>query len=102
FRETSVIDWTKDRHSVRNFIHGLSPLPCAWTRWNDDVLKIYRASFCDGQGAPGAWQIKDGAFTVACSDGMLSIDELQLPGKRRMMFNEGARGYRGTTEGIFR
>ena len=102
FRETSVIDWTKDRNTVLNFIHGLSPAPCAWTHWNDDVLKIYRASWCDGQGAPGTWSMKNGLLTVACLDGMLSIDEMQLPGKRRMLFSDVARGYRGPTEGKFR
>ena len=46
--------------------------------------------------------MKNGLLTVACLDGMLSIDEMQLPGKRRMLFSDVARGYRGPTEGKFR
>lgn len=101
FRETSSIDWTLNRSAVRNFIHGLSPSPCAWTVWNGEILKIYRASFIDGKGAPGSWQIRDGVFRAACADGLLSIDEVQLPGKRRMAAADVMRGYRGQTEGSF-
>ncbi|HLP28016.1 MAG TPA: methionyl-tRNA formyltransferase [Candidatus Didemnitutus sp.] len=101
FRETSSIDWTNNRSVVRNFIHGMSPSPCAWTVWNGEILKIYRTSLIDGQGAPGTWQIRDGVFRAACANGMLSIDELQLPGKRRMATSEVLRGYRGQTEGTF-
>ena len=101
FRETSALDWTNNRSAVRNFIHGLSPSPCAWTVWNGEILKIYRASFIDGKGAPGSWQIRDGVFRAACADGLLSIDEVQLPGKRRMAAAEVMRGYRGLTEGSF-
>ncbi|MCX6141538.1 MAG: methionyl-tRNA formyltransferase [Candidatus Kapabacteria bacterium] len=101
YRETSAIDWTKERVAVRNFIHGLSPSPCAWTFWSGETLKIYRASLCEGQGAPGSWRMRDGQFQVACADGMLSLDELQMPGKRRMTASDVVRGYRGSTEGSF-
>lgn len=101
FRELSAIEWSLGRCSVRNFIHGLSPAPCAWTTWNDEVLKIYHASLSEGNGAPGTWSIRNGHFLVACADGMLEIDELQLPGRRRMSATDVVRGYRGPTEGSF-
>jgi methionyl-tRNA formyltransferase len=101
FRETSGIDWTRPREIVRNFVHGLSPTPCAWTMWNGQVLKVYRTSRVPGEGAPGSWSIRDHRFIVACADGMLSLDEVQLPGKRRMTAEEIVRGYRGPSEGVF-
>lgn len=101
FRETSAIDWSLDRRTVRNFIHGLSPVPCAWTTWLGEPLKIYRASLAAQPCPAGHWRIADGAFTVGCADGALQLDEIQLPGKRRMPTSDVVRGHRGPTEGTF-
>lgn len=99
FRETASIDWNQPCMRVRNFIHAHSPAPCAWTMWNGDVLKIFRASIADGHLPAGTWKITDTALVVGCADGTLSIDELQLPGKRRMTPAEMIPGYRGSREG---
>lgn len=101
FREHASINWQQPVHRVRNFIHGYSPSPCAWTTWNGDVLKVYRATLSDLQLPAGSWRITETAFIVACSDGSLSLDELQLPGKRRMTIAEMLPGYRGPREGVF-
>jgi len=99
FRETSVIDWTQNRSSVRNFIHGLSPTPAAWTTWNNEPLKIYRASLASQACPPGSWRIDGEQLLAGCADGALSLDEVQLPGKRRMMTRDIVRGYRGQRSG---
>lgn len=99
FREHASINWHQSAERVRNFIHGYSPSPCAWTMWNDDVLKIYRASVSSQHLPAGSWRITDTGFVVGCIDGSLSIDELQLPGKRRMTVAEMLPGYRGPREG---
>ena len=101
FRESACIDWSQSALRVRNFIHGYSPSPCAWTMWDNQVLKIYRASHAAGSLAPGVWHIEGGRLLVGCSDGLLSIDEIQLPGKRRMFTSEMLPGYRGQLEGVF-
>lgn len=101
FRETSVIDWMRDRASVRNFIHGLSPTPAAWTTWNDEPLKVYRASLSNEECPPGHWRITNGSFVAGCADGAIVLDEIQQPGKRRMPFNDVVRGYRGPLTGTF-
>lgn len=101
FRETSAIDWSLDRRTVRNFIHGLSPVPCAWTTWLGEPLKIYRATLSEQPCPAGHWRIADGAFIVGCADGALQLDEIQLPGKRRMPTSDVVRGHRGPTEGMF-
>lgn len=116
FRETSSIDWTLPSSAVRNFIHGLSPSPCAWTLWNGRTLKIFRASTPEGSSgvadffeehvtdsnAPaGFFRIVGNHFIVRCADGWLMLDEIQLPAKRRMKTSEFLSGYRGQTEGTF-
>ncbi|MEY2720474.1 MAG: hypothetical protein RLZZ273_1840 [Bacteroidota bacterium] len=99
FRETASIDWTLPARHVRNFIHAHSPSPCAWTIWNGDVLKIFRASFADEHLPSGSWKVTDTALVIGCADGSISIDEIQLPGKRRMTPTEMIPGYRGPREG---
>jgi methionyl-tRNA formyltransferase len=99
FRESACIDWSAPRMRVRNFIHAHSPSPCAWTIWNGDVLKIFRASITDEQLPIGTWKITETTLLIGCADGALSIDELQLPGKRRMAASEMIPGYRGPREG---
>lgn len=99
FRETSVIDWTGTARSVRNFIHGHSPVPAAWTHWNGDIVKIFRTSYSPLTCETGMFRIVDGMLIAGCADGAVVIDEIQLPGKRRMLTSDVLRGYRGPTEG---
>lgn len=101
FREQASISWDLPRAVVRNFIHGHSPTPCAWTMLNNEVLKIFRADFFPSTLQPGSWIITNEAFVVGCADGCLSLTEIQLPGKRRMPVTDVLRGYRGPTEGMF-
>jgi methionyl-tRNA formyltransferase len=101
FREHASINWNQPAAHVRNFIHGYSPAPCAWTVWNGDVLKVFRASLSTTAMPAGSWRITDAAFLVGCESGTVSLDEVQLPGKRRMQITELLPGYRGPREGAF-
>lgn len=116
FRETSSIDWTQPSSAVRNFIHGLSPSPCAWTLWGGRTLKIFRASIpedtsgaadflkeraADSSAPTGSFRIVGNHFIVRCADGWIMLNEIQLPAKRRMKISEFLSGYRGQTVGTF-
>lgn len=101
FRETSVIYWNQTATTVRNMIHGLSPTPCAWTVWNNQVLKVYRASFASAHVPAGEWLIRGLEFYAGCANGSLLLTEVQLPGKKRMPVAELLRGYRGADHGRF-
>lgn len=101
FRETAVIDWNRSREHVRNLIRAYSPAPAAWTVWNGQVLKIFRASRSTELVRPGEWSIVGPSLIVGCADGSLSLDEVQLPGKRRLPIADIVRGYRGLSNGSF-
>lgn len=77
FKEDCAIDLSKTAEQVHNFVRGLSPYPAAWTDLTIDHktyngVKIYAVA--KGQGA----------ITLQCADGPISVLELQLPGKKRM------------------
>ncbi|MBU3678963.1 MAG: methionyl-tRNA formyltransferase [Candidatus Kapabacteria bacterium] len=101
FREQAGIDWSSSREHVRNFIRAHSPTPAAWTVWNGDVLKITAASRSQEPLRPGEWRVVGEQLIAGCADGALSLDEVQLPGKRRMHFADIVRGYRGLPNGTF-
>ena len=41
FKEDCQIDWNNTTETVFNLIRGLSPIPTAFTKLNDKILKIY-------------------------------------------------------------
>jgi methionyl-tRNA formyltransferase len=104
FKDDCRIDWTKDTESVRNLIRGLSPYPTAWTEFvhaeKPEILtaKVF-AAVRDNQNlpaAPGTLQTDDKRFLkISCTDGWLSVTEIQLSGKKRMKIDELLRGFHG-------
>lgn len=102
FKDDCRIDWTKDTESVRNHIRGLSPYPAAWTELvhqeKNEILtaKIYAVSRENSNlpAAPGTLQTDGKKYLkIACTDGWLSVDEIQLSGKKRMKTDELLRGF---------
>ena len=103
FKDTCKIDWDKTMHEVRNLVRGLSPYPVAWTEITDSTgithtAKIFEVSLTDEpqacRPAGEMWSDKSGRLLVACRDGIISIDQLQLAGKKRMSAADFLRGFR--------
>jgi methionyl-tRNA formyltransferase len=104
FPETAWIDWERDARSVRNWIHGHSPEPGAWTLMDGVRLKVYRAHIVDEETAghmPGQWQIGGQQWLVQCSRGTIALDQVQLPGRRIVDVHQLLHGWRGARAGVF-
>lgn len=104
FKETCRIDWSASCDTIRNLVRGLSPYPAAWSELHKEGaspigVKIFRvhAETCpaDRLPAPGTL-VTDGRtfMKVACADGYLFLDELQLAGKKRMAVADLLRGFK--------
>lgn len=97
FTETTVIDWHRPVHQTYNLIRGLSPFPGAYSFLEGKKMKIFQSSIIHQQPitAPGT-VFSDGKtylyFTTP--DGYLSVQELQLEGKKKMPVIEFLKGYR--------
>ena len=77
FKEDCIIRPTMSRQEIQNFVRGLSPYPCAWGSITAkgqvfENTKIYKVSLAPGD------------IELHCSDGVVSVQELQIPGKKRM------------------
>ncbi len=99
-KENCKIDWTKSVTEIYNLIRGLSPYPSAWCVFKDEDqewnVKIYESyaikekhTFSVGQLIATKNEIK-----VAVKDGFIQINNLQFPGKRKMLVKELLNGIR--------
>jgi methionyl-tRNA formyltransferase len=97
--ENTQIDWSKTGKEIDSFIRGLSPYPVAWTTLynNGEELKtkIYSARFENTEHnlTPGTIKTSKKEVKVACLDGYILIEEIQLPGKRKMDISSLLNGY---------
>ncbi len=95
------IDWNSSAKELECRIRGLNPWPCAWTRKQGKLLKIWNAkaveeNFASPQPAmtPGSiCRVEKDAFYVQTGSGLLCILELQPEGKKRMPAQAYLRGY---------
>ena len=101
FRDTCHINWQGSVDGVYNFVRGMSPYPAAWCELvnaNDEAvaLKIYSVSKEYAQHDKVAGTIvTDGKnyIKVAVAGGYISLDEVQLAGKKRMPVADLLRGF---------
>lgn len=102
FKEDCRIDWSWNGKRIVDFIRGLSPYPAAWSpmfRNGEEVnsAKIFTVQFDAGLPTVPAGTVRtDGRekLSVACSDGWIRIDEIQIAGKRRMSVHDLLLGFR--------
>lgn len=105
FKETCQIKWEEHTlQSAYNFIRGLSPYPAAWApvlaNGKETEMKIYRASIVPQPGlgeeavnAKPSCQTDDKTYLrLALPGGYLSLEEVQIAGKKRMTIADLLRG----------
>lgn len=95
FKEDCKIEWSKPVTEVFNFIRGLSPYPVAYTELNGKMLKVFGAikELGETSAKPGSYQTDNKTYLkFACTDGFISVKDLQLEGKKRMSVEEFLRG----------
>ena len=100
FRETCEITWNKTALEIHNFVRGLSPYPAAWTTLNGLSCKIFKTRIIIDQDAeqtsdtsPGEYKTDNKTYlNFRASDAWISIEILQLEGKKRMEIGDLLRG----------
>lgn len=98
-RENCKIDWTRPPESIYNKIRGLSPYPAAWSNLinGEDKLeiKIYKSFLSDEPHnlEIGAIVSNKKTLKVAVTNGFIIIEEIKLPGKRKMDSRSLINGY---------
>ncbi len=97
YTETCEIDWSKTNEEIYNLIRGLSPYPSAFTLLDGKKLKIFSANKEKTAkiDKPGKLFTDNKSFLkFATSDGFISVEEIQLEGKKKMHIADFLRGWR--------
>lgn len=105
FKDDCRVNWNKNREEIFNFIRGLSSYPAAWTELHragtDEVLRVKLFAGMLSEEVDSA-SLKNGAIitdnknyiNVVTANGMVSITDLQLSGKKRMNAIDFLNGYK--------
>jgi methionyl-tRNA formyltransferase len=95
-KEDGVIRWDADVRGIVRLIRGLSPAPCAYTFFDGKILRIFQAAEMDtpSPAPPGTLSISGNELLVSAANGMVSLLDVQLEGKKRMPVREFLRGCR--------
>lgn len=111
FKEDCRIDWSLPGRRIVDFVRGLSPYPAAWSGVVRDgesepatSVKIFTARFEAARHGeqPGTLFSDDRTLRVACVDGWIWLDELQMAGKKRLPVRELLLGWRDVNNCSFR
>lgn len=91
------IDWTKSATELSRQIRAYNPFPVAQTVLHGAVCRIWLAQTLPATPQPGAapgtvLDVADGII-IACGEGALRIEELQMPGAKRLRARDFLAGH---------
>lgn len=97
--DNTRIDWNKEGKEIELHIRGLSPYPSAWTELEENgerkKVKIYFAKFIKDEHnlEIGTIVASKKELKVAVAKGFINIEEMQMPGRRKMPIQDICNGY---------
>lgn len=96
-REQERIDWKQTSLEVYNQIRGLRPWPGAFTTYEGQTMKLWRAELdqqeYDGQPGEIVKIVDNESFVVLCGDSKgISLTEIQPAGSKKMKVSDYLRG----------
>lgn len=105
YKENCRIDWKKSAKEVFDLVRGLNPAPAAYTHLispdGDEIqMKVLKTSFEEIAHEEQAGNIRTNSkneFVVFARDGIISIEELQLAGKKCLPVTDFLNGFRLTS-----
>ena len=83
-KSEATIDWNQSAAQISKQVRAFNPFPVAQAILNGEVCRIWMATTKPGVGVAGQVVAAQETIDVACREGVLSIEELQLPGGKRL------------------
>lgn len=100
-KELGLISWEKPAVELERLIRGLNPWPSAFTKIKGKTLKIWQARPEAGGDVSKAGEVavvNKKELKIHTGEGVLSLLEVQLEGKKRMDIEAFLRGYEVTAD----
>ena len=93
-KKMTVIDWSWPAHKIHNWVRGLSPNPGMSSTLNSKKIRIFKTAIASGEaGTPGSIvELTKKNLSVRTGEGALSLLEIQIEGKKRMLVDEFLKG----------
>ncbi|HEY8354670.1 MAG TPA: methionyl-tRNA formyltransferase [Methylophilaceae bacterium] len=89
----AVMDWQRSATELSRQVRAFNPFPVAQTVLDGETCRIWMATALAGSAEPGVIvDISDG-IVVGCGEGLLRIEELQMPGGKRLSAADFLRGH---------
>jgi methionyl-tRNA formyltransferase len=91
------IDWKLAAVEIERLIRGLNPWPSAYTQLDGKTLKIWQAVVMGGGDVSVAGSVVKASgkdLWIQTGEGILSLQEVQLEGKKRLAVADFLRGYK--------
>lgn len=89
----AAIDWTRSAVELSRQVRAFNPFPVAHSLLHGETCRIWMAQAVVGQAAPGSIVDLADAITVGCGEGLLKIEELQMPGGKRLRARDFLAGH---------
>ena len=83
-KSEAAIDWNQSAAQISKQVRAFNPFPVAQAILNGEICRIWMATAKPGVGVAGQVVCAQETIDVACGEGVLSIEELQLPGGKRL------------------
>jgi methionyl-tRNA formyltransferase len=94
-KSDGLIDFSKPAVAIERQIRAMNPWPGAYTTYDGQQMKLWKATINDGKSPdfPGTIiSVSQNGLMVATGDGLLNIEEIQMPGKKKMTVGDYIRG----------
>ena len=80
----AVLDWTCSAQELSRKVRAFNPFPVAQSILHGEICRIWMAHAIDGKAEPGRIVDVSNGIVVGCGQGLLRIEELQMPGGKRL------------------
>jgi methionyl-tRNA formyltransferase len=94
-KSEASIDWSQSADLISRQVRGFNPFPVAHAMLNGEVCRIWMAISAGDlvNEKPGSVLEVGDSIQVACGSGVLTIEELQLPGGKRLKAKDFVAGH---------
>lgn len=95
YKQDGKIDFSKSPEEIERLVRGFDPWPGAFCQYDDMTLKIWHCQALDKTGdcEDGTIvDVSDEGLLIACGGRQLLVDEIQVPGKKRVIVKDYLRG----------
>ena len=97
-KEEALINWSDDVTIIHRKIRGYNPIPGAFSFFGDKIMRIWKSDILNESQhnyKPGQIvSLTNKEFLVACGNGVLSLEEVQFPGSKKLLIKAFLSGFK--------